>query len=378
MLAEGQSSKRVPNNCAAPPRALSKQGALYSVKPVNERKTPKASSPQRPWQALYEDRLPLYNRLEGEVRFALDHALTAEGIKTHSVTSRVKTLASLEDKAQRKEYADPLTEAPDIVGARVVALFLSDLPRISDLVKSMFDVRASEDKIDPATFGYMSLHYEALIRSEHSGPRYDAIRGIPFEIQVRTILMDAWANVSHYLAYKGEDTIPVSLRRDFFALSGLFYVADKHFEMFVGGARELQRETVQDLRAGRNTDLDLNVETLSAFLRTRFPARREAGREAVAELADDLRKFGILDVAALEEVVEANEAEVLRREDEAIKDSDTRNREARDANERPPYRFTGYNAVGTVRIALRAANPEYDAFVRDRGRRAAAKREVEG
>ncbi len=60
------------------------------------------------------------------------------------------------------------------------------------------------------------------MKRDYKGPRYDTIVGMPFEIQVRTILMDAWANVSHYLAYKSDIDVPINLQRDFYALGGLF------------------------------------------------------------------------------------------------------------------------------------------------------------
>ena len=86
------------------------------------------------------------------------------------------------------------------------------------MVESLFDVLAAEDKVegvgDPSTFGYMSQHFEATNPDEHTGPRYDRLRGIRFEVQVRTLLMDAWANVSHYLAYKGDASIPPELRTE--------------------------------------------------------------------------------------------------------------------------------------------------------------------
>lgn len=44
-------------------------------------------------------------------------------------------------------------------------------------------------------------------------------------------MLNAWASISHYLGYKKESDIPAELRRDFNALSGLFYVADTHFAM---------------------------------------------------------------------------------------------------------------------------------------------------
>ena len=135
----------------------------------------------------------------------------------------MKTLASLEEKAQRKGYGEPL-QLSDIVGARVVVLFLSDLPRTDALIRDTFHVVTSEDKIegaeDPSTFGYMSHHYDAVLNPAHTGPRYEDLHDLQFEVQARTLLMDAWANVSHYLAYKSNAGIPPELRRDFYALSG--------------------------------------------------------------------------------------------------------------------------------------------------------------
>jgi putative GTP pyrophosphokinase len=164
------------------------------------------------WQADYRSREPLYERLKDEALFAIRGKAESAGHKLHSLTGRVKTLESLEEKAQRKSYGSPLDDAPDVVGVRAVALFLSDLPRLAEIVNETFEVVASEDKIeggdDPSTFGYMSRHFEAVIHSDHTGPRYDELRGLRFEVQVRTLLMDAWANVSHYLAYKGESSIP--------------------------------------------------------------------------------------------------------------------------------------------------------------------------
>jgi len=55
--------------------------------------------------------------------------------------------------------------------------------------------------------------------------------------------MDAWATVSHYLDYKTDADVPLGLRKDFQALSGLFYLADTHFEMFYGATGRSQQET---------------------------------------------------------------------------------------------------------------------------------------
>ena len=100
-----------------------------------------------------------------------------------------------------------------------MVLFLSDLPRLDKLIRDCFNVVSYENKVtdsDPSSFGYMSVHYVTTPDDSHSGPRYDELKGIPIEIQIRTVVMDAWANVSHHLDYKGESSIPKDLRKDFY------------------------------------------------------------------------------------------------------------------------------------------------------------------
>jgi putative GTP pyrophosphokinase len=96
----------------------------------------------------------------------------------------------------------------------------------------------------------MSVHHIVRFGSKHKGERYDNIKNIPFEIQVRTIAMDAWANISHYLDYKTEQDIPTELKRDFHALSGMFYVADKHFQLFFEQRSKKQKAIAEVFEKG--------------------------------------------------------------------------------------------------------------------------------
>jgi putative GTP pyrophosphokinase len=132
----------------------------------------------------------------------------------------------------------------------VVGLYLSDLDRIARVIRNTFQVVSEDNKIegaDVSSFGYMSVHFVITMKQEYTGPRYDRIAGMPFEIQVRTIAMDAWANVSHHLDYKNDKDVPAELRKDFYALSGLFYVADRHFEMFYSQSKQ-SREHMIDVQ----------------------------------------------------------------------------------------------------------------------------------
>ena len=302
------------------------------------------------WAEDYLARTPLFARLAAEVEFALGTITEQQGIKTHSITSRVKELKSLIEKCREKEIDDPLTEVVDLVGVRVVVLFLSDLPRLDEVIGETFDVHESDDKVlggDPASFGYMSVHYVGTLRDEHSGPRYDDLKKIRFEIQARTIGMDAWANVSHYLDYKGESSVPEDLKKDFFALSGLFYVADQHFEIFASRARESRERAGKQLQSDVASDLEINLDTMEAFLARRYPDREHSDRALVSRLVEEVADGGLTTLGALESALDEVEPRFLKAE---AKHPPGPPDEEDDPNE-PPRRFTDVGAVrGSLRI----------------------------
>ncbi|GAB1644217.1 GTP pyrophosphokinase family protein [Krasilnikovia sp. MM14-A1259] len=282
-------------------------------------------------------------KLAREVEFSLDAALKKSGIKIHAVSSRVKDLDSVLEKVDRKKYRAPLTEMQDLVGARIVCLFMPDLLNIRKMLHDTFDVLQEEDKInteDVASFGYMSVHYVCRLGDWHSGPHYEGILQQVFEIQARTIAMDAWANISHHLAYKGEASIPQALRKDFHALSGLFYVADQHFEMFVKAAKEVEIDARREI-AESDTNFHgvlLNAETLLAYVRARHPGRRKSDKAEASSFAEELLRAGYSTIEQLHDVV------LKGQEQAALEDS---------RREQP------YSDLGMIRVAVTAADENY-------------------
>ena len=260
-----------------------------------------------------------YKRLEEEAIFVLTDALDRARIKRHSISSRVKALPSLLDKAERKQLRDPLTEMNDIVGVRVVCLFLSDIDRIGQEIRSCFEVVVEDNKIEgePASsFGYMSVHFVSRLKREYKGPRYDRLLEIPFEIQVRTIAMDAWAATSHYLDYKTEVDVPQELQKDFYALSGLFYVADRHFEMFAKERERALTAVTQRLRAPNpQLDVDLNLDSLTTYMKSKFKDREHSENDKlISQLVQELWDGGIVTLKQLDEMVDAGWDAFLRYE----------------------------------------------------------------
>src|SRR5205823_10264394 len=122
-----------------------------------------------------------------------------------------------------------------------------------------------------------SVHYVAKIPERYKGPRYNSISTLKFEIQIRTIAMHSWAVISHYLDYKGDWDVPAHLKRALNALSGLFYIADEQFEHFYA-AREESRLTAVAGLANNETDTEINLDTVVAYIERKFPDRKKSER----------------------------------------------------------------------------------------------------
>ncbi|MEU7785903.1 hypothetical protein [Amycolatopsis sp. NPDC049159] len=296
---------------------------------------------------LYDSRLKDLEDLKEEALHGLRESDDLREIKIHSITGRVKERGSFLEKIERKKYRDPMEDTEDLVGLRVVCLFTDDLPKLAKIIHDEFDVLDVEDKVsgaDVASFGYMSQHYICRLRPEFHGRRYDRIKGRKFEIQCRTLLMDAWANLSHHLAYKGESSIPQDLRRDFHALSGLLYVADRQFQSLLSAARRSQDEAVQDVADAfqEGGDRPLDLSSMQAYLDRNLPGRMKTNPAHVSELVEEFAAVGILSIRQLDEKLSKGLSKALHVES------------------------TGYDfsQVGVVRTAVRVSDEGYAEFVR--------------
>lgn len=246
-----------------------------------------------------------YERLRDEVQFILDQQLSDAKIPIHAVEQRIKNPESIIKKSVRNELTDPLNQLNDILGFRIICLFLSDIDRIFELLRKNFKVLEVDDKRHTkadAVFGYLSFHVIANLPSSHKGPRYDGIKKLRFEIQVRTISMHAWSIISHYLDYKTPHAVPSELKRDFNALSGLFYVADQHFEMFFKSSKTSHKQASVAVKKQKGTlDVEINFDTLTAYLKKEYPTREHSDASITGILIEELNKAGIKSLKVLNE-----------------------------------------------------------------------------
>jgi ppGpp synthetase/RelA/SpoT-type nucleotidyltranferase len=312
------------------------------------------------WREEYNRRFKPYERLKDELEYVLKSSLAAAGISIHTSSGRIKSWESFLQKARTKaeEGNNPFDTIHDLCGLRIVTLFHSDLDRIGELVHKNLTVVSSEDKLSSTpveTFGYMDRQYLVMLPETFRGPRYDDLKALSAELQVRTIGMDAWASVSHYLDYKSAYGVPSALRRDFYALSALFYVADQHFEMLFRAREETRAKATKDAGSAQNLiDQEINLDTLTALLRERYKDREHSSPGDMSELLGELHAAGYKNIQGFRKDLE-------------------RFQHAADEYEKkhPPggTRRRRFTDIGIVRMALDIGNTAYREARRAKGQR---------
>ncbi|MBT7630134.1 MAG: hypothetical protein HN597_10600 [Desulfobacula sp.] len=114
---------------------------------------------------------------------------------------------------------------------------------------------------------YASIHY--LIRLTDDRTKlleYKRFKNLIAEIQVRTILQHAWAEIEHDIQYKSIDTIPVEIHRRFMSLAGMLEIADREFQAIQDEDINLRKNARLSVSKGRFEDVELTPDALKAFL----------------------------------------------------------------------------------------------------------------
>lgn len=181
------------------------------------------------------------------------------------VQARAKGVPSFAEKILRKrqDYMDPANPLPpdpllrltDLCGGRVIVQTASQLKDICRLIERAFDIDwpNSDDaskRLKTTEFGYRTVNYIVLPNAEKLKAAGIAIPVPPevlgstrrespeptrlkAEIQIRTLLEHAYADIGHDLAYKTEVKVPARLLRSFAAVAAVLETADVEFGRLV-------------------------------------------------------------------------------------------------------------------------------------------------
>ena len=210
----------------------------------------------------YEDNLPRFREVEAQVRDTLRRTLQDAGLAVAAIESRVKGYDSLAGKLELKGHKyKSLANLTDILGLRVITFYIDDVDKVASAVERLFtiDWENSVDKrkiheID--SFGYLSLHYICSI------PDFP----YRFEIQMRTLLQHAWANMDHDTGYKSGVEIPKRYMRNMSRLAGMLELVDDEFSKIRIELTDYRRRVQALVRSGNLDEVPIDSDTFRSYI----------------------------------------------------------------------------------------------------------------
>ncbi|MDR2731006.1 MAG: tetratricopeptide repeat protein [Treponema sp.] len=168
-----------------------------------------------------------------------------------TVISRIKSFSSFYRKYLKNRNERKDLYIMDLIGLRIICPFSEDQKTVISTLNKHFKIIETEEKKHNTfkEFGYESTHLIFNIPDD-----LIAQRGYPgtniAEIQVRTILMNAWAEVEHELVYKAElNFFDGPMKRKLAAINASLTLADIVFQEI----REHQRRYTELIRKRRKT-----------------------------------------------------------------------------------------------------------------------------
>ncbi len=213
-------------------------------------------------QAAYTQKYAVYESALEDFGRRLDKDLKEQGVR-FSLKSRVKSFPSYYKKLLRKiskvDSNNDSSKIQDILGIRIVCPFLENLQRVEEILRSHYTLREVERKGAEHSFrefGYQSIHLLIQLPEELVKEYAELDIGV-CEVQIRTILQDAWSEVEHELVYKANFTpYDESLRRKLAALNANLSLSDVIFQEI----RDYQKSLHNELKKRRRSFTE-RVET---------------------------------------------------------------------------------------------------------------------
>ena len=221
----------------------------------------------------YRSLLPVYEQMAAIIPERLKQFFEEAGIIVASVEHRVKTEGSLAGKLKLKgsKYKD-IFDITDLVGLRVITFYIDDVDKVASVLERLFEIDW-ENSIDKRkaheidSFGYLSLHYICRIpESAYNDPEHPELNKIRFEVQMRTVLQHAWANMNHDTGYKSGVEIPKVYLRNLSRLAGILELVDDEFSRIRRELADYRRQVQKLVASGNLGEVQLDGDSFKSYM----------------------------------------------------------------------------------------------------------------
>jgi putative GTP pyrophosphokinase len=268
----------------------------------------------------------LYEDFAWAVRDILADATKTRGLKVNEIQCRAKDLRSFGKKAlapneqnpEEPKYKNPMADITDLAGVRVITFFPSTVNEVCQLVQEEFDAFQRVDHTASAEreqrLGYLSVHY--LVRLGDNRKKlseYKKFDGLIAEIQVRTVLQHAWAEIEHDIRYKSTSTIPQVISRRFLTLAGLLEIADHEFEAIQKEDASLRANARTLIEERRLNEVEITPDALRSYLDVRLGSDDRISDYTYDWTAKILRSVGFQNLGQIDECISGLDDDKLSR-----------------------------------------------------------------
>jgi ppGpp synthetase/RelA/SpoT-type nucleotidyltranferase len=163
----------------------------------------KFSAKQRHAKVWLQETIPLHEELTKRIELVVRDALQAAQIRYATLRFRTKTLQSATKKIKQKGYTDPKTQMTDLSGVQIVVRKPKHVIAAAALMEQLFQIDRpnsinKSERLKNNEVGYRSVHLVCSLRKHQIEPaKYEDLHNLKFEIQIRTVLDDLGAGLSH-------------------------------------------------------------------------------------------------------------------------------------------------------------------------------------
>jgi ppGpp synthetase/RelA/SpoT-type nucleotidyltranferase len=218
--------------------------------------------------------MPVRIAAAAEIAEWITERMTDLGVSVDSVSARAKDLRSARGKLREKRYKRPKSELTDMIGARTVLLFDSEVKKVAEYLRSALDVsekhsRTAGEELELDEFGYRSVHLVAKFRGR-TMQNYSRLGRPWVEVQVRSLLQHAWAAIGHDHLYKSALSFPDLLKRRFYAIAGGLELFDHEFDIIRARREESHREWLDSFKLRKRLADKLDITAVSAIFEYLF------------------------------------------------------------------------------------------------------------
>ncbi|WP_165553033.1 GTP pyrophosphokinase [Kribbella speibonae] len=264
----------------------------------------------------FKDVRQFYEDCSKVIETIMVQALDSDPARIHSVDSRAKTVASFHRKVMRPsaenpnqpKYSNPFQQITDLAGLRVITYFIEDLSRVDQIIVNEFEILEKTNRStlleDEEKLGYQSVHYLVRLKENRAElSEYQRFANTTVEIQVRTILQHAWAEIEHDIQYKSVEALPTGIKRRFLSLAGLIEIADREFQAIATEEGRIRSDAKKSIDLGQLTDVEITPDALKQYLDSRFGPDGRMSDWNYGWNARMLKRLGFRNLGQLDECI---------------------------------------------------------------------------